>query len=65
MPVTIPERALVKAPSNPLWKRIGWFVALYVLGVLAVGIVAYGLRLWIKPVPRIAAAQATLSRALN
>ena len=40
---------------NPLWKRIGWFVALYILGVLAVGIVAYGLRLWIKPAPRTAA----------
>ena len=56
MPVTIPERAPPTPMPNPLWKRIGWFVALYVLGVLAVGIVAYGLRLWIKPAPRTTAA---------
>ncbi|HEV2567568.1 DUF2474 domain-containing protein [Sphingomonas sp.] len=31
-----------------LWlKRIGWFLALWAAGVLAVGSVAYLLRLWI------------------
>ena len=45
MPVTIPERPT----RSPLWKRIAWFVALYVAGVGSVGVVAYGLRLWIKP----------------
>lgn len=49
MPVTIPERAApAKSLPAPLWKRICWFVALYVVGVGSVGIVAYGLRLWIK-----------------
>jgi hypothetical protein len=51
MPVTIPERATPAATCSPkpsLWKRIGWFVALYCLGVGSVGLVAYGLRLWIK-----------------
>ncbi len=45
MPVTIPDRQDSK-PS--IWKRIGWFVLLYVIGVGSVGIVAFGLRLWIK-----------------
>ena len=51
MPVTIPDRqAAPAAPAKPpLWKRIGWFVALYLLGLGSVAIVAYGLRLWIKP----------------
>lgn len=39
---TIPDR-----PS--IWKRVAWFVALYAAGVASVGLVAYGLRLWIKP----------------
>ncbi|WP_158807737.1 DUF2474 family protein [Beijerinckia sp. L45] len=46
MPVTIPERP----DDKPLGflRRLGWFVALYALGVLSVGLVAYGIRLWIK-----------------
>ena len=29
------------------WKRLGWFVALWAAGVLAVGSVAYAIRWWI------------------
>lgn len=43
MPVTIPEPRRV-----PLWRRLAWFAALYLAGVGVVGLVAYGLRLWIK-----------------
>ncbi len=46
MPVTIPDKRGEQRSS--LWKRLGWFVALYALGVGSVGLVAYGLRLWIK-----------------
>lgn len=45
MPDTIPKRA----PETSLWKRLAWFVAFYAAGVGTVGLVAYGLRLWIKP----------------
>lgn len=45
MPVTIPDKT---AAEPSLWKRVGWFVLLYALGVGTVGLVAYGLRLWIK-----------------
>ena len=45
MPVTIPDRTSTKAS---LWKRLGWFALFYLVGVAAVGLVAYGLRLWIK-----------------
>ena len=47
MPVTIPEKRLTR-PKPSLWTRIGWFVLLYAGGVAAVGIVAYGIKLWIK-----------------
>ena len=33
---------------GPLWKRLAWFVALWAAGVLAVGSVAYLIRLWIN-----------------
>jgi hypothetical protein len=38
-------------PRNPrsLAQRLLWFVALWLGGVGTVGIVAYGLRLWIAP----------------
>ena len=62
MPVTIPERLtspekqagggepIATPPANPpLWKRLGWFALLYAVGVGSVGLVAFGLRLWIKP----------------
>ena len=29
------------------WKRIAWFIALWLAGVLAVGSVAYLIRAWI------------------
>lgn len=35
------------ATPGPLWKRLLWFVALWVAGVAVVGAVAYILRLWI------------------
>jgi hypothetical protein len=47
MPVTIPEPSGDKPPG--LLRRLGWFVALYAVGVGSVGVVAYGIRLWIKP----------------
>jgi hypothetical protein len=34
--------------AGPWWKRLGWFVALWAGGVLAVGSVAYLIRWWIK-----------------
>jgi hypothetical protein len=40
---------VTEAPeSGSRWKRLGWFVALWAAGVLAVGSVAYLLRWWIK-----------------
>lgn len=50
MPVTIPDKpAGVRwhRPA-PLWRRLAWFVALYLGGIGVVGAVAYGIRLWIK-----------------
>jgi hypothetical protein len=39
----LPRSAIIR-----LWlKRIGWFVALWTGGVLAVGTVAFVLRLWL------------------
>ncbi|MEO5805615.1 DUF2474 family protein [Devosia sp.] len=32
----------------PLYKRLGWFVALWVAGVLAVGAVGYAIKLVLK-----------------
>jgi hypothetical protein len=39
----------ITIPSRPLARRLLWFAALWLGGVGTVGIVAYGLRLWIGP----------------
>jgi hypothetical protein len=38
-----------KQNLRPLAQRLLWFAALWLGGVAAVGIVSYGLRLWIAP----------------
>lgn len=34
---------------SPLLKKIGWFVAIWIVSVLALGTVAYAIRLAIMP----------------
>ncbi len=41
------HRAQTGAP--PLWRRLAWFVALWVMGVITVGTVALLLRWLLKP----------------
>lgn len=33
----------------PLWQRLGWMVAIWVMSVAVLGAVAWVLRLWIAP----------------
>ncbi|WP_390912419.1 DUF2474 family protein [Pseudosulfitobacter sp. SM2401] len=35
--------------QSTLWKKLGWFVALWIMSVLALAIVAYAIRLAIVP----------------
>lgn len=32
---------------GPLWRRLAWFVAIWAFSILALGVVAYGIRLMI------------------
>lgn len=32
----------------PLWRRLAWFVALWTCSVVALGLIAGGLRAWLK-----------------
>jgi hypothetical protein len=35
------------ARGPALWRRLGWFIAIWALSVAALGIVAYGIRLFL------------------
>lgn len=37
-----------RAEAQPLWKRLGWMAAIWLASVLALGLVASVLRLWLK-----------------
>lgn len=36
-----------RSGSRTLWQRLGWFVAIWVMSVTALGVVAYGIRMMI------------------
>lgn len=37
------------AGEEPLWKRLGWMALIWVASVAALGLVAWLIRLWLKP----------------
>ncbi|MEW4448851.1 DUF2474 domain-containing protein [Qipengyuania sp. JC766] len=37
-----------EADRSPLWKRLLWLAAIWVGSVSILGMVAYGIRLWLK-----------------
>ncbi|TYT26348.1 DUF2474 domain-containing protein [Luteimonas viscosa] len=40
-------RGPTQTQPGPLWKRLAWFVALWLGGLASVGLVAWLLRLWL------------------
>lgn len=39
---------MAKGPGEaPLWKRLAWFAAIWLVSVTALGLVAYGIRLFL------------------
>lgn len=36
-----------EAARRPLWQRLGWMAAIWIVSVLVLGAVAYILRLWV------------------
>ncbi len=39
---------MVESAPGPLWKRLAWMAGIWVVSVLALGVVAYGLKLWLR-----------------
>tara|TARA_A100001391_G_scaffold46046_2_gene27125 strand:+ start:2481 stop:2615 length:135 start_codon:yes stop_codon:yes gene_type:complete len=39
----------IPADRAPLWQRLAWLAAIWAGSVAVLGVVAYGLRLWIAP----------------
>ncbi len=44
MPAIIEGPPELDAPPRPLWRRMAWFAALALGGLLVTGLVAYGLK---------------------
>ena len=34
--------------ARPLWQRLGWMLAIWVVSITVLGLVAYGIRFWLK-----------------
>lgn len=39
---------MIENAPEPLWKRLAWMAGIWVASVLALGVVAYGLKLWLR-----------------
>lgn len=40
---------MIEQPSAPLWRRLGWLALIWLMSVLALGIVAGIIRWWLHP----------------
>jgi hypothetical protein len=38
-----------RAPTAPLWQRLLWMAGIWAGSVLALGIIAFTIRAWLKP----------------
>lgn len=36
-----------EAPHTPIWRRLLWFGGLWLVSVLVIAAVAYGIRIWL------------------
>lgn len=39
---------MVENAPAPLWKRLAWMAGIWAISVLALGVVAYGLKVWLR-----------------
>lgn len=39
---------MVESAPAPLWKRLAWMAGIWVISVLALSVVAYALKLWLR-----------------
>ena len=40
--------ARIAADDAPLWKRLAWMAGIWGASVAALGLIAFGIRLWLK-----------------
>jgi hypothetical protein len=39
---------MVESPTEPLWKRLAWMAGIWAISVIALAVVAYGIKLWLR-----------------
>ncbi|WP_404371454.1 DUF2474 domain-containing protein [Sphingomonas sp. MMS24-J45] len=39
---------MTEQPLAPLWKRLAWMAGIWAASVAALGVVAYGLKVWLR-----------------
>ncbi len=48
MPPPIPVKRSAEEVRNTIWKKLGWFVGIWFASILALAVVAYGIKLFLK-----------------
>ncbi|WP_176498250.1 DUF2474 family protein [Sphingomonas sp. HMP6] len=39
---------MIESRVAPLWKRLAWMAGIWVISVLALSVVAYAIKLWLR-----------------
>ena len=39
---------MVDNAAGPLWKRLAWMAGIWAMSVVTLGVVAFGIRLWLR-----------------
>jgi len=48
MRVAIPEKRDARTEQKSLWKKLGWFIGIWIASILSLAFVAYGIKMMLR-----------------
>jgi len=48
MRVAIPANRPARTVQKPIWKKLGWFIGIWIASILSLAVVAYGIKMMLR-----------------